>query len=453
MTSPKMFAEVVIAGSYKGLSRSTRGASKEMNTLAGKTKATAKIMSSAIAGISFIGITQQLISATKAADEDRRSMALLNKVLDNSWKATDKTKQSVDDFIGSMSMMSGIADDELRPSYAKIASVVKNQTKANKYFALSMDIAAYSGKDLNTVSLAMAKYLGGNSKALDRLVPGVKDAADKIGFLQTKTKGMAKIAGNNSPFARITVQFDEMKEKIGKELLPYVDKLAKWMNSKEGQKTIKETTKAIIDLVKEAAKLAKWAIDNKEVIIAIGLGLKTWQIGAGVINSWKTISRIWKGMKTPKVSLPGVDLPGNKVPTGVIGKNKPTGKVPGKLPPGALPATGLTVARAVPIAGTVATVLSLSGDTRQLTPDEQKKFTSDRQQYKQFQKNMQANPFSGPIGSQSVNKPTSGLPLTNALPVGSVTINVYGTTSGNDVLKALKSISQTRGVPLAQLLK
>ena len=462
-SSAKMFAEVVIAGSYKPLAKSARGAAGEMQGLAGKTKTTAKIMATAIAGISFAGITTQLINATKAADEDRRSMALLNQTLDNSWKANDKTKKSVDDYITSMSMMSGIADDDLRPAYGKIASVTKNMTKANKYFGLSMDIAAYSGKDLNTVSLAMAKYLGGNTKALDKLVPGVKDAGDKIGFLQDKTKGMAKIAGDNSPFAKMTVQFDEMKETIGKQLLPYVDKLATWMNSKEGQKTIKETTDALVDLIKKGIELAKWALDNKEILLSIGIALKTWQISSGVINSWKTIRDIWKTTKPPKVQLPGTtpNLPGTN-PTGVVtgpgrrgvaGKKVPNVPKGTTVPRGALPATGLAAARAIPVIGTVATVLSLSGDTAN-SPELQARYQQEHQAYTKSVRDFKAlGAYGGPISSMASNKPTGGLPLTNSLDSKSVTINVYGTTSGNDVLKALKGISQDRGIPLGQLLR
>lgn len=328
MASPKMFAEVVIAGSYRNLSKATRGASGEMNTLASKTKKTSALMKSALAGIGFGVIAGQLIGMAKAADEDRRSMALLNRQLDNSWKATDQTKKSVDDFIGSMATLSGIADDELRPAYANIARQTKDMQKANKMFALAMDIAADKGVSLEVATKAVAKAMAGNEKAFNKLYPAAEKSGNAIDYVTKKSKGMAKVAGDNSPFARMTQQFDEMKETLGKQLLPYVDKLAKWMASKEGQRTIKETTKQLSELIKEALKLAKFALDNKEIIIAFGVALKGWQITSGVINSWKTLSSIWKGMKAPKIPTGGVGVPQGptmpgksvpKAPTAAIG--------------------------------------------------------------------------------------------------------------------------------------
>lgn len=438
-SSAKMFAEVVIAGSYKGLARSTRGASKEMNSLAGKTKATAKIMSSAIAGISFVAITQQLVAATKAADEDRRSMALLNRTLDVSWKATDATKQSVDDFITSMSLMSGIADDDLRPSYARLAQQTKSITKANKYFQLAMDISADKGVALDVATKAVSKALAGSESAFNKLYPAAKNSADAIEYVTKKSKGAAKLAGDNSPFAKMNVTFGELQETIGRQLLPYVDKLAKWMESKEGQKTIKETTKALVDLLKEAIKLGKWALDNKEVIIGIAVALKGWQIGSGIITSWKTLAGIWKGMKAPKVSVPGSSAPG-----AVTQYAKPIGPVKPVTTPGVAAGafsglsaglSGLAVVSAMKAQsyGGPGAKDAILGDIKRAKDEYGKYYSPTELLLATGKKN------TGGISSGGSN-------------MSNVTININGVVSGNDVVKALKNVANTRGIPLRQLL-
>ena len=232
----KLFAEVVIAGSYKNLAKSTRGATKELNIFEKNAKKISMAVSAAFAGIALAGINMladALVDMAKAAAEDRKSMALLNKTLENNWGATEQTTKAVDDYITSVSYMTGIVDDNLRPAFAKIVRVTKDSSKAQTAFARVLDISAGTGKDLNAVAQAYSKYLGGNKTALDKLVPGLKDAGDKLGFLDEKYAGLAKVAGENDPFARINVVMGEFQEKIGKAFLPLIDKLAAWLTSPE----------------------------------------------------------------------------------------------------------------------------------------------------------------------------------------------------------------------------
>lgn len=250
----KMFAEVVIAGSYKNLSKSTRGAKQELTGFEKHAKAISGAVKGAMAGIALLGIGQvfdALKDMTKAAAQDAKSTALLNKQMDNTWHATKATKDQMAGYLDTVSNMSGILDDDLRPALSKIVGVTKSSTKAQKYFSMAMDISAGTGKDVNTVSQAFAKYLGGNKTALDKLVPGLKNATDKMGFLQDKYKGMAAVAGNNDPFARISVVMDNFKEKLGTAFLPVVQKFADWLASGESQK-------ALDDIAKKVQKFGEW---------------------------------------------------------------------------------------------------------------------------------------------------------------------------------------------------
>jgi len=455
----KLFAEVTIAGNYKRLAQATRGANAQMKGMAKQSQTMSKIMKASIAGIGFAQLTSQLIQATKAADEDRRSMALLNKQLETSWKANDKTKDSVEEFISSMSRMSGVADDELRPAYSKIASQTKSMSKANKMFSLAMDIAADRGVSLETATKAVTKAMSGNENAFNRLYPAAKDSGDAIAYVTKKSQGAAKIAGDNSPFARLTVQFDEMKETIGRELLPYVDQLADWMASKEGQKTIKDTTAALVELVKEAAKLAKFALDNKEIILGIAIALKGWQIGSAVFKSWKTLADLWKGMKVPKVPTGGVGLPqgptapGGNAPTSDVyydrsknkgkGQPKPKAKLPGGLKLGAL--TG--------VAATALVVLSIPSSSTGDTPERKKQrddLKARNDENRAWRTQNRSWTGVAAVGAAATAPSTKQLPF---MQPGNITINVNApNVSGPAVVDALKKTARRRGVPLKLLI-
>lgn len=201
-----------------------------------------KTVSNGIKGaIAFMGlnlISDGLMNAAKAADEDAASMKVLNKVLVNNWKATEAQTKAIDGFLQATSLQVGIVDDKLRPAFAKIATTIKNPTKAMKVFTLALDVAAGTGKDLNVVSLAMAKFFGGQKSALDKLIPGIKDAGDKIGYMTQKYEGAA-IAGAGA-FAKINVAVENVTEEIGTVLLPYVQEFAEYLGSKEGRASLQQ---------------------------------------------------------------------------------------------------------------------------------------------------------------------------------------------------------------------
>jgi hypothetical protein len=241
MARDKMFAEVVIAGSYKNLSKATRGATKEMQGFGKSAKKISMGVKAAWAGGIAIGLDflyDGLKKVGKAASQEAQSVALLQGAMDKSWKATTTMSKAQEDFIQKMSFTAVIADDKLRPAYAKIVRVTKSADKAQKAFAMSLDIAAATGKDVNVVSQAMAKYLGGNKTALDKLIPGLKDAGNQWQFLTDKYEGTAEAMGNLKPFEKIELVFGEIQERLGGYILPYVQKFAEYLAGPEAKKMI-----------------------------------------------------------------------------------------------------------------------------------------------------------------------------------------------------------------------
>mgnify|MGYP001021090756 CR=1 FL=1 len=88
--------------------------------------------------------------AVKAAAEDQKSQTLLANSLRNTVGATDAAIASTEAYITKMQAEFGVADDQLRPSLAKLAAVTGNVTDAQSLLGVSLDIAA--AKNIDDIS-------------------------------------------------------------------------------------------------------------------------------------------------------------------------------------------------------------------------------------------------------------------------------------------------------------
>jgi hypothetical protein len=158
-------AEVLLNNS--NWEKNLRKTSKQMEGFGKSMKTISNGVKAAWAGVAALGVGMlfdAIVDVTKAAAQDAKSQALLNAQLQRNWHTNQAGTKAIEGQIDALSNMSGIADDNLRPALQKIVAVTKNSSKGMKAFALAMDVSAGTGKDLNVVSQAMAKYLGGNKK-------------------------------------------------------------------------------------------------------------------------------------------------------------------------------------------------------------------------------------------------------------------------------------------------
>ncbi len=173
-------------------------------------------------------------AAVKAAVDDAAAQTILAKSLKNSTGATDEQIASVENWIDKTQRQVGIADDQLRPALDTLVRSTKDVTKAQDLLSLAMDVSRGTGKDLETVSAAIAKAYAGNTTALTKLVPGLKSAGEKtIDFataqerLNTQFEGQAEAFANTDAgkLERMQVTFGELQEQIGSALLPALSKV------------------------------------------------------------------------------------------------------------------------------------------------------------------------------------------------------------------------------------
>jgi hypothetical protein len=258
----------------KKTSAQMEGFGKSMKTVANGVKAVWAGVAVGVIG----SLYDSIVDVTKAAADDTKSQALLNAQMKKTWGGNEQLNKSIDAQIDKMSNATGVVDDKLRPALMRIAGVTKSPVKGMKMLKLSLDIAAKSGKDLNVVSQAMAKFLGGNKTALDRMIPGLKNADDKMKFLRDNYAGFAEIAGKNDPFGRINVVVENFKEKLGLAFLPIANNVADWLAGPDAQKAMDGIAKWVQDTFSwftspEAAAMFNEWYNNALVLFDIVTGM------------------------------------------------------------------------------------------------------------------------------------------------------------------------------------
>jgi hypothetical protein len=171
-------------------------------------------------GLGLKQVADTLLDAAKAASADQKSMQLLNNQLKKNAGATEAQVKQNNKFIDTLSNQVGIVDDELRPAQARLARATGSTAKAQKLLKLSLDASVVSGKPLATVSAAMAKAFTGNTGALTKLFPELKKSKDLFGDLEKAVGGAA--IQQADPFSKFNVAMDNLKEKLGMVILPYL---------------------------------------------------------------------------------------------------------------------------------------------------------------------------------------------------------------------------------------
>jgi hypothetical protein len=227
-----VFIPIISEFNSKGIEK----AKKEFASLEGATAKAGFVMKKAFlpaaAAVGALGAA--LFDAGKGAIEDAAAQELLSKALKNNTAATDAQIKANEDWISTQGKLLGVTDSDLRPAIAKLATQTGSLEKAQQGAALAMDIAAATGKPLSAVTDALAKAYGGNTKALAKLDPKLKDlikggldAEGAMSVLADTFGGAASTKANTAEgqFQRLKVSLDETKESIGAALLPIIEKV------------------------------------------------------------------------------------------------------------------------------------------------------------------------------------------------------------------------------------
>lgn len=186
-------------------------------------------------------------AAVRAAVDDAAAQVTLRKALENTTGARDEDVASVEAWIAKTQNASGILDDELRPALGTLLATTRDVAKSQELLGLAMDIARAKGLPLETVTAALAKAYAGQTTALGRLVPGLRQAGETtLSFADAKDRLNQMFGGQAAAWAetdagkmaRLNAQWSDMQETIGTALLPALSKVADvvaamfgWFNS------------------------------------------------------------------------------------------------------------------------------------------------------------------------------------------------------------------------------
>jgi hypothetical protein len=299
--------EVQILGEYKNLTKATKGATKQLNSLKKSTQSISRGINAALAtigvGISFRAITNSISSLTKAAVEDVQAQTLLAQQLRNTVGASDAVVASVEEQISQVQTATGVVDDELRPAYAKLIRSTRDTARAFRLLNLATDISAQTGKSLDSVSTALSRALNGNTASLVKLIPSIRNSTDFVADLEKQFKGAAAAANNLDPYNRLKIAFDEVRETIGAAFLPALGSIATFID--DNLPKIDALADAINTRVKQAFENAGGAAVNFGAQVTKGIEALT-EVVSGNVSEDNPLKPFIDAFSDVKVLIEGL---------------------------------------------------------------------------------------------------------------------------------------------------
>jgi len=228
------------------------------------------------------GLATGLGLATKSAAEDQKAQELLAQQLRSSAGATEEAVAANEDFISGMSRAFAVADDQLRPAMSNLVRSTGSVEAAQDLMNTALDISAATGKDLETVTLALGKAYNGSTAALTKLDPSLKGVIDSESSMAEITDALAVSFGGAATTAAMSfegrmagmkIAMDETKESIGAALLPVLQKLLEILEPMAAW--AQENTKAFLIISGVVGGFAA-------AIVIANIAIKAWTIATQI---------------------------------------------------------------------------------------------------------------------------------------------------------------------------
>jgi hypothetical protein len=214
--------EIPIVSTY--IDKGAKAASKSLNTLTKSAKAL---------GLAF-GVFQTINfskKAVRAFADDERAAGALSKTLQNLGQSYAVLQTA--GFIQNLQNTTGILDDQLRPAFTQLVNSTLDAKEAQKLLSVALDVSAGTGKDLQSVTVALSKAVLKENTALSRLGIGLSkaelatmDMAQITDFLSKKFDGQAALAADSyaGKLAVLSAKASDAAETIGGSLVVALDK-------------------------------------------------------------------------------------------------------------------------------------------------------------------------------------------------------------------------------------
>ena len=287
------------------LKKKLNQSSTEVQTFGDKVTKFGKIAGAAFAaaGAAAAAYAGKLaVDGVKAAIEDEAAQVKLAGALTRATGATKDQIKATEDQILKLSLATGVADDQLRPSLSRLAVATGDVSKAQDLLSLALDISTQTGKPLEAVSNALGKAYEGNTTSLGRLGIGLSAAELKTMSFQEVQGQLSNLFGGAAAanaetyqgrIDRLRVAFDEAKEGIGARLLPIIEDLVDIIVNKvvpnlgKFAELFKPITDAIVRNKETFKDFGKFLVDYVVPVLVVTLGgaLKVvGKIAGGIID-------------------------------------------------------------------------------------------------------------------------------------------------------------------------
>lgn len=225
------------------------------------------------------------VDGVKAAVEEEQALTRLSTTLAN--LGFGPQTEQVNQFIDELQRGTGVADDQLRPAFERLARSAGSVGESQRLLQIALDASIGTGKSLQTVADALGKAYDGNTTSLGRLGLGLDKAELKSMSLDDITARLADtFAGQATTAAgtfqgqvnRLSVGFDELKEAFGTGFLRGLDRtedktadLADTMRDLE--EPIGDIAEAIGGVVVKLADFTSWLADADKAVSNFSQGL------------------------------------------------------------------------------------------------------------------------------------------------------------------------------------
>ena len=222
MSTNTSTVNVDIITAYKGAAN-VKKAQTELEKLGAAAKKLGLAFGLAFAGREIVNFGKASIQAFATNEKQVALLTNTMKNLGQEFAVTNTNK-----FIDSLALASGKTKEELIPAFQGLFIATGDATKAQDALKLAMDVSAGTGKDLQTVQMALSKGFLGNTTSLTRLGAGLDKTILATKNMDLITAQLAKNFSGDSAVAansfqgeldRLNVTMTEAKVIIGTDLV------------------------------------------------------------------------------------------------------------------------------------------------------------------------------------------------------------------------------------------
>jgi len=175
-----VIARIITQYSDKGSKAAQRDAKKLEKSFDTFSKRAKLAFAGAAAGAGYFA--QRLAKeGVRAAAEEDKALASLGRTLQNVGQAF--AIPQVNEFISAQQAALGVSEDQLRPAFQRLVTVLGDAGLAQEQLSLALDVSAGTGKSLDQVVMGLSRAYSGNTAGLSRLGAGLDKTLLKSGDL------------------------------------------------------------------------------------------------------------------------------------------------------------------------------------------------------------------------------------------------------------------------------